>query len=682
MFKNNFIAYYKATIRLLMMFIMGIIIFTVFRTAHLFSYGNLSELSDFKADIIHAYWTGLRFDATVLAHGLFVIFILNLITLFFRYKPETNGKRLMKLSYCYLLCVYIVFIAILLLDFFYYMFFQTHISKLVFGILNEPMAVLTSVWTDYPIAWVVMLYLVIMLLLAYVTKKIFFKEYGGGSKSMTYRISVVAALIFFYFLALRGSIGKFPISKNIDSYVSANIFLNDLTLNGVFSFKEAFAERIDRESPLNIPSIFSQSSFFAYHDPQDIYKAGHLNNNDYANLNKIQFERTPDSTFLKENPPNVVFFLMESMSNYYLDLHSSEMNLLGSLEKQLKDCLVFRNFLPLGNNTAQSLIGLTTNIPDITFIEAQQALPDKSFSSSVALPFLKAGYHTSFITGEYLEWIGIGNFMPMQHFQTVEGREVILSEIKEAEANTAGVYDEFIFAHALNKLKDSNGQPQFIFILSSSNHTPFDLPASYKPFPVEIQPELAGKIKTSKNIAIRNFTAYQYANDSLGRFMEKLRSSPLGENTIVVATGDHNILQLFQFSYMQLLQKLSVPLIMYIPDKYMPAGEIDTTRFASHKDIFPTVFNLSLSSAAYLSTGNNLVNNSKPRDDYFSIFNNKVAMNADGVVLMEARPLFYQWQKKDPKLIEPTTLLKTPELERLFKKSTSYIFQMNDLNQS
>lgn len=675
MFKDNFDIYYKATIRLLMMFILGIIVFTVSRTAHMLSYGNMAELKDFKADILSVYWTGLRFDATVLAHGLLAVFVLNLLTLFLPHKTENT---LTKMSYFYILCVYFVFIAVLIVDFFYYMFFQTHINKLVFGILNEPTAVLTSVWTDYPVAGIAALYLVIMFLFAYVIRKIFLREYGGSGKSTVYRTTVLAVLMFLYFFALRGSAGKFPISRNIDSYVSANIFLNDLTLNGAFSFKEALAERVGRKGTFKVPSLFRQSSFFSYHDPQDIYNAGYLKKNDD---DKIQFARTPENPFLKENPPNVVFFLMESMSNYYLDFHSPGLNLLGSLETQLKDCVVFRNFLPLADNTAQSLIGLTTNDPDITFTEAQLALPDKSYADSVAFPFLKAGYHTSFITGEYLDWIGIGNFMPRQHFQTVEGREAILSEIRDAEANTAGVYDEFIFAQAFNKLRDSKGKPQFVFVLSSSNHTPFDLPENYKPYPVEIQSDLAKIIKTNKEIAIRNFTAYQYANDSLGRFMEKLRRSPFGKNTIVVATGDHNIVQLFQFSYMQLLQKLSVPLIMYIPEKYLPAGKIDTTRFASHKDIFPTIFNLSLSGADYLATGNNLFSNSTSRDEFFSVFDNRVAMNADGVVIMEGAPLFYRWQRKNPKLIEPTNMINSPGMEALYNKASTYSIQVNALFQ-
>ena len=72
---------------------------------------------------------------------------------------------------------------------------------------------------------------------------------------------------------------------------------------------------------------------------------------------------TQKNTFIEKNPPSVVFIMMEGLSNYYINLHSAENNLLGSLEAQLNDCYVYRNFLPSYNGTIYSLENLLVGTP-------------------------------------------------------------------------------------------------------------------------------------------------------------------------------------------------------------------------------------------------------------------------------------------------------------------------------
>jgi phosphoglycerol transferase MdoB-like AlkP superfamily enzyme len=469
-----------------------------------------------------------------------------------------------------------------------------------------------------------------------------------------------------------------PISAEEDALISTNLFLNDLTVNGVFSLKEAFAER--RRIAADTPEA---AGYTAPEGQQSLERAS-LTLPAYSRreLQDLLLAKTPPSEFLKKNPPHVVFLQVESLSNYYLDLHSPTLNLLGSLEKQLPDCIVFRNFLSSGNGTIKSLEALMVNNPKGFLFEAHSAFLENSLSSSAALPFLKAGYHTSFITGGDLGFYQMGKFIPKQYFQTVEGSETLLAEIKNAEAGTWGVHDEFLFERIFSKLEQSKGKPQFIYAMTISNHTPFDLPKGYKPYPVQIPSELLKAIKTNEAIAVKNFTAYQYGADCLGRFLERLRRSPYADNTIVVATGDHNTLQLFNFSYTELLQKLSVPLIMYVPKKYLPPGDINTKRFGSHKDIFPTIYYLSLPGATYLKSGDNLLDPALSSTDLFAINDSSVAMNRYGCVLVQKKPLYYKWQKDHPNLLEPTTRLRTPELAHLLSEAQAYVSSLSAYIQS
>jgi phosphoglycerol transferase MdoB-like AlkP superfamily enzyme len=179
-------------------------------------------------------------------------------------------------------------------------------------------------------------------------------------------------------------------------------------------------------------------------------------------------------------------------------------------------------------------------------------------------------------------------------------------------------------------------------------------------------------LRANKDIAAKNFTNYQYANDCLGNFIEKIRNSPLGENTIIAASGDHNTLQLFDYADGQLLQKRSVPLVLYVPEKYLKNKKPDIKVFASQKDIFPTIFNLALSDAKYPNLGYNLFDENISREDFFAVNAYNTAMNDYGAVLLGDTPLFYKWTTSDKKTLVATTLAETPQLRNLLEKTKAY----------
>jgi phosphoglycerol transferase MdoB-like AlkP superfamily enzyme len=384
------------------------------------------------------------------------------------------------------------------------------------------------------------------------------------------------------------------------------------------------------------------------------------------------FAYSPTDIFLKENPPNVIFIQMESMSNYYLDFHSDSFNLLGKLEESLPHCLLYRNFLSCHNGTIHTLEGLLINTPLTPMSQSEYF--NESFSTSCALPFYNQGYHTAFITGAKLGWRNLGLFVGNQYFQQVEGNSVILAKVKGAIECEWGVFDEFMFDRMYDCLSESanKNKPVFIFGMSTSNHTPFEHPDTYKPHKLKIPENVRGMLRTNMDIAAKNFTNYQYANDCLGEFIEKIRNSPLGKNTIIAASGDHNTLQLFDYSDGQLLQKRSVPLLLYVPEQYMRDKKTNTKVFASQKDVFPTLFNLALSGAKYPDLGNNLFDENLKKDDFFAVNAYNTAMNEYGAVLLGDTPLFYKWTNSDKKTLVATTLAETPQLRELLQKTKAY----------
>jgi len=422
-----------------------------------------------------------------------------------------------------------------------------------------------------------------------------------------------------------------------DASVSENAKVNLLPINGVFAFKDAI---IYHKNEMNLQHVMQYVSGLGYSDKQSAM-------NDYfgaetgSMMDDPLYRFTDTNAVVRNSPPHVVFFLLESWSNNNMYLHSKEINLLGALEKYWNTDILFRNFLSGHNGTINSIEGLMINTP-VTPI-AQSEYSDVTFETSCAKPFYEKGYMTTFISGGKINWRNINNFIPRQYFQYVEGNADIAAAIPGTKECEWGVYDEFLFDDVFKKLEDAKSNPQFIFALSTTNHTPFHLPDNYKPYPIKLSSEIKSKLKVSEELAEKNLTNLQYTNDCLGKFLEQLEASPFAGNTIVVATGDHNNLMLFDMDEAHAFYRYSVPLIIHIPQKYLYKSEIDTSLWGSHKDIFPTIYNLSLDSARYFNNGNNLLARSPDRKKYFAInIMGDAAMNDDGFIKFSNNQQFFR----------------------------------------
>jgi phosphoglycerol transferase MdoB-like AlkP superfamily enzyme len=641
----NYSAFFRSVYRILWVYLLGLFIFQFFRVFMVINYASWDQLSNYKLDLVKAlFYTGFKFDTVVLAYILVIPFALSLAGIFIAEKKAGFHKINSKILFILSVSIYALTIILLTCNYFYYKFFQNNFDLLVFGLFDDDTkAVAYSMWTDYPVIRILLSWLAATILLFFILKKISRKDIAMNIGNNHWRNGgLVLGIIGLFGLGMRGSLGEFPIEKD-DATISTNGFINSITMNGVFSLKDAWADYHNYTISADTTSVLSSHGYAdkkeALADLSTKIKSGDF----FSGL-------TQTSVFLEKNPPHVVFCLMESMGNYYLDLDSDSLNLLGELKNQLDDCIVFRNFTSGRNSTIHSLEGLMVNTP-LTPL-SQTSFVKKNMGSSVAKPFLEKGYETHFITGGKLGWRNLGRYAAAQHFNNIEGSAGMMERFPNASAGEWGAYDEFVFQRVHEILKNAK-KPQFIFVLLTSNHTPYQLPDSYKPFKIKLTDSIKRVLRCSEDIAIKNFTAYQYASHFLGTFIKNIRSSGLAEKTIITATGDHNTLAVFDFNDANMFMRYSVPFILSIPKEYRPK-QIDTDRFGSHKDIFPTIFNLSLSGADYFKSGNDLFGS----DDalYFSLNEYKNAFDKNGGVLLNEPPLYYKWSGN--------TLVTCPENEK------------------
>ena len=95
--------------------------------------------------------------------------------------------------------------------------------------------------------------------------------------------------------------------------------------------------------------------------------------------------------------------------------------------------------------------------------------------------------------------------------------------------NSWGIHDHAFFQAVADDLERYEGKrPFFSILLTLSNHEPFDVPDEVSLQHIFIKGE---KQKMQRAIA--------YADDSFGKFVERIRRMPLWANTLIVFMADH-----------------------------------------------------------------------------------------------------------------------------------------------
>ncbi|WP_203970333.1 LTA synthase family protein [Capnocytophaga stomatis] len=618
--------------------------FLINRFVFLYVYGNYEQLLSHKTDLVQAFLMGGRFDISVICYGFLPLALFWLISLFIK-KSFSQKFENIYLNFCkyYLLFALFVFTSLQIIDFFFYQFFQSHINILFFGIFNDDTsAVLHSVWTDYPILMILLVFTLVFISFL-VFHKFIYRSFQQNTNRISKTASICLLLIFpSFIIGMRGSLGVFTLQRD-HTNVSSNTFINSLCYNAAYALRFAYVELEENHINPDIEKTLQNSGFSSFNQVKEAYQQPDSNLFDSE-----MYARTQENDFLKKNPPNVIFFLMESMSNHYFELHSEKLNLLGDLAPLLSDLYYFKNCLSSHNGTIGSLENLMINTPK--GIVAQSPYFDVSFSSSVAKPFKEQGYETMFITGANPSWRNVDNFIKHQDFDVIEGSSHIINKIPNAETFAWGVHDGYLFDYIAERLSSPSEKPRFIFSLTVSNHTPYEVPLHYKPYSIDIK-SLEETIRVDKQMASDNFYAHQYAASQLAKFIAFIKNSPLGKNTIIAVTGDHNIRQVFEYDSENAFLQRSVPILFYVPEDYKPLF-FDANVMASHKDIFPTLFHLSLSNQEYVYSGDNMF--SESLSYRFGVNDYNFIADSLGVLSVESqKPLYFTWKDEKKRKLTP-----------------------------
>jgi len=537
-------------------------------------------------DLVAVAVQGLRFDLKVSAiAGALLFLILPWVSLRIQ-------RRMVAV-------VVFLFVLLSFINLHYFGFYKTPIDSLVFGLVeDDTLAVLTTIWRDFP----VLITLVLVGLISWASLVLHLHLWMRVQPDALLQarpvvVKVLSVLMVFLALLLagKGTLRAMALQRQNLS-VTASQFLNDMVPNGVIALKYAWDSRGFSQNLQNPLAGVRAMGFDSAQAAAQVLGLPH--DSDGA----IRAALTTHPALAAGTPKkNLVFFLMESFSAEPIRYQSASFDVLGRMAPTLDKACHFHNFDSAQPGTHPSLeaILFSTPITPLTLGDVGR----KPIPWAIPAIVKQAGYQTLFVTSARAGWRDLDRILKVQGFDEVVDANTLKQAYPDATLGIWGVWDSYVFKYLSKRMaQQAADQPLFVFVLTSTNHPPYDLPTDYQRVPRDMTQWMG---ETNSEFLQANLDSYHYAADLLGGFVQEVQSGPLKVNTLVAATGDHNVRSFGLYadaSRRHLLRQ--VPFLIWGqgldcgPQQALPA---------SHRDMFDTLLPLAGIEGAYVNSGRNLL---------------------------------------------------------------------------
>ena len=290
-----------------------------------------------------------------------------------------------------------------------------------------------------------------------------------------------------------------------------------------------------------------------------------------------------------EQPPNIVFIIVESLSSHLVGEKGKQYgSLLSFIDSLSAKSLFFPNVLSTCERTHNVLPAMLASVPNAPAGKKFMELEHPEHWSLMSL--LKKYYETRFFCGVYLNFTNMDGFMKANHTEyLVRAWEKQFRTDFDAE-NIWGYPDGDLFRKSWldYEKQDLEQKSRLDVLLTVSTHDPFLYPDKER-YSAQVKDKINKLRNPSEHylsISERadEFGAYVYMDDQLRKYFDRARKCSNFENTIFIITGDHGS----PLSMPNDLAAYNVPLIIYSPLLKKP-GIFHAV--STHLDLAPTLLN-------------------------------------------------------------------------------------------
>ena len=300
------------------------------------------------------------------------------------------------------------------------------------------------------------------------------------------------------FLPIRGgvSVATANVSK---VYFSGRMFLNHAAVNPLFSFLSTLS---DGDDALYEYEFFPEPERAAIFEP--------LRGDLPAGIGT--------DTLLRTRRPNVVLFLVESFGRSTVDERVGGEPVAPEFQRLKGEGVYFDNLFANSFRTDRGTVAVLSGSPAQTKMSVMK-LPVKSQRlPSIARSLRREGYATSFYYGGDLNFTNTASYLYGTGFDRLTWQKDLHFDAPTSKWGYAD--DVVIDAFTDHVLAEAASQrPFFAAMLTLSSHEPFDVPFAKFDDPM--------------------LNAMAFTDACLGRFVERVRQTPVWDDLLVILIADH-----------------------------------------------------------------------------------------------------------------------------------------------
>ena len=455
-------------------------------------------------DILKALGIGVIIDSSVMSCCVIVCFLLGILVMFLN---EKAGKRVLTIG---LTTAFLSVAALNVVDVFYYGYYNTRLSYNLVRLFGEnPWENFVMIWKSFPLLWIIIGCIVAMVLIWLLVERLFREVQMRQQVGRT----IPAVLLTFGVLSF---LYYGPPFWRLTTF-SSEVMLNQAASNGAYTLVKSYSvihrthgdmfpfedQEVKEDMAKNLAFICSKEETLVSPMAPTLRKFNEPN--------------------ILETPKNIVIIIGESFSATLTGVvGQDERSYSPYFDSICKEGMLFTHCFSNGPRTQHGIVSVMSGFPSVIGSSLIRRRESNAFFT-IADAVRQEGYETYFIHGGNLDYDDMRDYLRQGNFQHIYGVEDFDTWRFK---NDWGVCDEDLFDFAYQKIKEAK-QPYLTVILTMSNHLPYDIPEEF----AKSHPEVSGfqDMKAS----------YYYADYAFGTFMDRLKTLPDYENTLVLRTADH-----------------------------------------------------------------------------------------------------------------------------------------------
>lgn len=439
-------------------------------------------------DMLQVLGHGLSLDLSTSLYILIIPFLLTILSLWI------NLSRWIFRGY-YIIIAIILSLAFVT-DTSLYEFWLFKLDASCLQYLETPTEAMASVSMVY-ILFRIICVLVIATLFYWIYDKLTTQSQKLTAQSQKLIATLVAILLIpLIIIGIRGGLDES--TTNIGQvYFSQNQFLNHSAVNPVFSFIASF----EKTASNNVSYRFMDDDE-CQHIVSELYHTQSIGSD----------------TLLTTQTPNIIVILLESCGGQFTEI-SGRTDITPNLNRLAREGIYFTNCYANSWRTDRGTVCTWSGYPSFPTMSVMK-IPSKSRTMPNIARTLQEerGYATHYLYGGDINFTNMRSYLVSGGFATLTWKDDYTKD--EQETAKWGVRDDITF-ETLYQLTTTMSQPYLIGYSTLSSHSPWDVPIHH--FDDEV------------------LNAFYYLDQCVGKFIEKLRQSPLWNNTLVIMLPDHGI---------------------------------------------------------------------------------------------------------------------------------------------